>query len=185
MAKMKLNKLDDFRWEIPQDYKQGMRVPGLIYADEAMINVILQDQSIEQVANVATLPGIVKRSMAMPDIHWGYGFPIGGVAATRTSDGVVSPGGVGYDINCGVRLLRTNLSVDEIKPKIKQLLNSLFNNVPSGLGSQNQDKGKGYRPGNGRGRRLGGEKQLRHTGRPDGYRGIGLYERRRPGKGQP
>jgi tRNA-splicing ligase RtcB len=136
MAKMKLNKLDDFRWEIPQDYKQGMRVPGLIYADEAMINVILQDQSIEQVANVATLPGIVKRSMAMPDIHWGYGFPIGGVAATRTSDGVVSPGGVGYDINCGVRLLRTNLSVDEIKPKIKQLLNSLFNNVPSGLGSQ-------------------------------------------------
>jgi tRNA-splicing ligase RtcB len=136
MGKMKLNKLDDFRWEIPQDYKPGMRVPGLIYADEAMINVILQDQSIEQVANVATLPGIVKRSMAMPDIHWGYGFPIGGVAATRVSDGVVSPGGVGYDINCGVRLLRTNLTADEIKPKIKLLLNSLFNSVPSGLGSE-------------------------------------------------
>jgi tRNA-splicing ligase RtcB len=136
MGNLRLNKLDNFRWEIPQDYKPGMRVPGVIYADEAMINVIMQDQSAEQVANVATLPGIVRYSMAMPDIHWGYGFPIGGVAATRVSDGVVSPGGVGYDINCGVRLLRTNLTVDEVKPKIKELLNSLFNNVPSGLGSE-------------------------------------------------
>ncbi|MBM4454749.1 MAG: RtcB family protein [Chloroflexi bacterium] len=98
--------------------------------------VIKEEQSLEQVANVAFLPGIVGRSMAMPDIHWGYGFPIGGVAATRASDGVISPGGVGYDINCGVRLLRTNLNENEVKPKIRELINHLFNNVPSGLGSE-------------------------------------------------
>lgn len=131
-----LNKIDDYRWEIPQTYKPGMRVPGLVYADEAMLRAIKEEQSLEQVANVAFLPGIVGRSMAMPDIHWGYGFPIGGVAATRVSDGVVSPGGVGYDINCGVRLLRTNLNEDQVKPKIKELINSLFANVPSGLGSE-------------------------------------------------
>src|SRR4030043_423806 len=132
----KLNKIDDYRWEIPKSYKQGMRVPGLVYADEAMLEVIREEQSLEQVANVAFLPGIVGRSLAMPDIHWGYGFPIGGVAATRVSDGVISPGGVGYDINCGVRLLRTNLTEDEVKPKIKELVNTLFHDVPSGLGSE-------------------------------------------------
>ena len=131
-----LNKIDDYRWEIPQTYKPGMRVPGLVYADEAMLRAIKEEQSLEQVANVAFLPGIVGRSMAMPDIHWGYGFPIGGVAATRVSDGVVSPGGVGYDINCGVRLLRTNLNEGQVRPKIKELINSLFANVPSGLGSE-------------------------------------------------
>ena len=131
-----LNKIDDYRWEIPQTYKPGMRVPGLVYADEAMLGAIKEEQSLEQVANVAFLPGIVGRSMAMPDIHWGYGFPIGGVAATRVSDGVVSPGGVGYDINCGVRLLRTNLNEGQVRPKIKELINSLFANVPSGLGSE-------------------------------------------------
>jgi len=131
-----LKRLDDYRWEIPQSYKQGMRVPGLIYTDEKMLETIKQDQSLEQVANVAFLPGIVGHSMAMPDIHWGYGFPIGGVAATRVSDGVISPGGVGYDINCGVRLLRTNLSKNEVIPKIKDLINHLFHNVPSGLGSE-------------------------------------------------
>jgi len=131
-----LNRIDDYRWEIPQSYKPGMRVPGLVYADEAMLEVIKEEQSLEQVANVAFLPGIVGRSLAMPDIHWGYGFPIGGVAATRVSDGVVSPGGVGYDINCGVRLLRTNLNEDQVRPKIKELINHLFTNVPSGLGSQ-------------------------------------------------
>ena len=135
-----LRKIDDYRWEIPQSYKQGMRVPGLVYTDEKMLETIKQDQSLEQVANVAFLPGIVGRSMAMPDIHWGYGFPIGGVAATRVSDGVVSPGGVGYDINCGVRLLRTKLSEDEVKPKIKELINHLFHNVPSGLGSEGKIK---------------------------------------------
>src|SRR4030043_726799 len=132
----KLNKIDDYRWEIPKSYKQGMRVPGLVYADEAMLEVIREDQAPEQVANVAFLPGIVEHSLAMPDIHWGYGFPIGGVAATRVEDGVVSPGGVGYDINCGVRLLRTNLTENEVKPRIKELVNALFHDIPSGLGSE-------------------------------------------------
>ena len=131
-----LNKIDDYRWEIPKSYKPGMRVPGMVYADKAMLEVIKEEQSLEQVANVAFLPGIVGRSMAMPDIHWGYGFPIGGVAATRVSDGVISPGGVGYDINCGVRLLRTNLTENEVKPKIKELVNVLFRDIPSGLGSE-------------------------------------------------
>ena len=97
-----LNKIDDYRWEIPKSYKAGMRVPGLIYADESMLSHIREAQALEQVANVAFLPGIVSRSMAMPDIHWGYGFPIGGVAATDAENGVISPGGVGFDVNCGV-----------------------------------------------------------------------------------
>ncbi|MDD5397443.1 MAG: RtcB family protein [Dehalococcoidia bacterium] len=132
----KLNRIDDYRWEIPPDYKSGMKVPGLVYADRDMLNVIKEEQSLEQVANVAFLPGIVGCSMAMPDIHWGYGFPIGGVAATRVSNGVISPGGVGYDINCGVRLLRTDLNESEVKPRIKELINDLFRSVPSGLGSE-------------------------------------------------
>jgi tRNA-splicing ligase RtcB len=131
-----LKKLDDYRWEIPASYKAGMRVPGLLYATENMLNKIWEEQAAQQVANVAFLPGIVGYSMAMPDVHWGYGFPIGGVAATRVKDGVVSPGGVGFDINCGVRLLRTNLTVSEVKPKIDKLVNALFANVPSGLGSE-------------------------------------------------
>jgi tRNA-splicing ligase RtcB len=138
-----LNKIDDYRWEIPQTYKPGMRVPGLVYADEKMLHQIRADQSLEQVANVAFLPGIVGRSMAMPDIHWGYGFPIGGVAATRVSDGVVSPGGVGFDINCGVRLIRTDLTENEVKPRIEKLLNDLFHNVPSGLGSEGKIRLRG------------------------------------------
>ena len=135
-----LKRIDDYRWEIPQDYKSGMKVAGLVFADEQMLSVIREEQALEQVANVAFLPGSVGHSMAMPDIHWGYGFPIGGVAATRVHDGVISPGGVGYDINCGVRLLRTNLSEDEVRPKIRELINHLFNNVPSGLGSEGKIK---------------------------------------------
>ena len=130
-----IKKIDDYRWEIPQSYKKGMAVPGLIFASESMLNHIWEEQVFQQVANVAFLPGIVGHSLAMPDIHWGYGFPIGGVAATRINDGVVSPGGVGFDINCGVRLLRTNLTEEEVRPKIKQLIAELFVNVPSGLGS--------------------------------------------------
>ncbi|MCD6453338.1 MAG: RtcB family protein [Dehalococcoidales bacterium] len=129
-----ISKIDDYRWEIPEDYKPGMRVPGLIYASEAMLKHIWREQVFEQVANVAFLPGIVGHSLAMPDIHWGYGFPIGGVAATRVRNGVVSPGGVGFDINCGVRLLRTNLTEEEVRPRIKQLIGKLFVNIPSGLG---------------------------------------------------
>ncbi len=131
-----LKKIDDYRWEIPQSYKEGMRVPGIIYASESMLKHIWEDRAAEQVVNVAFLPGIVCCSLAMPDIHWGYGFPIGGVAATRVKDGVVSPGGVGFDINCGVRLLRTNLTEEEVKPRIHKLVNELFVNIPSGLGSE-------------------------------------------------
>src|SRR3970040_177238 len=111
-----LRQIDDYRWELPQDYKAGMRVPALIVADRAMIEQLEGDQAIEQGPNVATLPGIVGRSLAMPDIHWGYGFPIGGVAAMRVDDGVVSPGGVGFDINCGVRLVTTALGEGEVRP---------------------------------------------------------------------
>jgi len=136
----KLIKIDDYRWQIPQSYKAGMRVPGLIYASEEMLASIHEDQTPEQVANVAFLPGIVKLSLAMPDIHWGYGFPIGGVAAMDMENGVISPGGVGYDINCGVRLLRSNLREDEVRPKISQLINELYHNVPSGVGSEGKIK---------------------------------------------
>jgi len=135
-----LVKVDDYRWEIPKNYKTGMRVPGLIYASKEMLESICAEQTPEQVANVAFLPGIVGHSFAMPDIHWGYGFPIGGVAAMDIRNGVISPGGVGYDINCGVRLLRTSLSEAEVRPKINQLINALFHNVPSGLGSEGKIK---------------------------------------------
>jgi tRNA-splicing ligase RtcB len=136
----KLEKVDDYRWRIPKSYKPGMRVDGLIYADELMLRQIIDDQAPEQVANVAFLPGIVGYSLAMPDIHWGYGFAIGGVAAMRVSDGVISPGGVGFDINCGVRIMRTNLVKEEVDPKIEQLIDALFYAVPSGLGSKGRIK---------------------------------------------
>ncbi|MBN2123948.1 MAG: RtcB family protein [Deltaproteobacteria bacterium] len=131
---MKLEKMDDWRWRIPQT--GHMRVPGIIFSSEALIKEVQQDQSLVQVANVATLPGIVKSSLAMPDIHWGYGFPIGGVAAFHMEEGIVSPGGVGYDINCGCRLLTTSLRADEIRPLIKRLISSLFMNIPAGVGSR-------------------------------------------------
>jgi len=116
-----------------------MRTRGLIFASKEMIPKIQEDQSLQQVANVATLPGIEGPSMAMPDIHWGYGFPIGGVAAFNLEEGVVSPGGVGYDINCGVRLLRTNLPKEEVQPRVAELVDALFYHIPSGLGSRRKD----------------------------------------------
>jgi len=132
-----LEKIDDYRWRIPKTYKPGMRVDGIIYADEEMVKDIRRDKAPEQVANVAFLPGIVNYSLGMPDIHWGYGFCIGGVAATDIeADGVVSPGGVGFDINCGVRLVKTNLNERDVKPKLKDLVYGLFNNVPAGVGSK-------------------------------------------------
>jgi tRNA-splicing ligase RtcB len=131
-----LIKIDDYRWKIPEGYKSGMRVPGLIYATKEMLESMREEHTPEQVANVAFLPGIVGHSLAMPDIHWGYGFPIGGVAAMNVENGVISPGGVGYDINCGVRLLRTSLSEAEVRPRINELINALYRNVPSGLGSE-------------------------------------------------
>jgi tRNA-splicing ligase RtcB len=136
----RMEKVDDYRWRIPKSYKPGMRVDGLIYADELMLRQIIDDQAPEQVANVAFLPGIVGYSLAMPDIHWGYGFAIGGVAAMRVSDGVISPGGVGFDINCGVRIMRTNLVKEEVSPRIDQLIDALFYAVPSGLGSKGKIK---------------------------------------------
>ena len=132
-----LERIDEFRWRIPKSYLSGMRVDGIIYAGEKMVDDIRNDKAAEQVANVAMLPGIVKASLAMPDIHWGYGFPIGGVAATDIeAGGVISPGGVGFDINCGVRLIRTNLKEEDVKPKLKDLVYALYNDVPAGVGSK-------------------------------------------------
>ncbi len=132
-----LRRIDDYRWEIPTSFQAGMRVPGIIYADASLLRRVELDQALQQVANVATLPGIVKYSLAMPDIHPGYGFPIGGVAATDPSvGGVISPGGVGYDINCGIRLLRTEVARDEAVRLMGKLLPALFHSVPSGVGSK-------------------------------------------------
>ena len=136
-----LEKIDEYRWCIPKTYKSGMRVPGIIYANENLLKDIYRDKALEQVANVSFLPGIVEASFAMPDIHWGYGFCIGGVAATDIEEGgVVSPGGVGYDINCGVRLVRSDLEYKDIKDKLKDLVYALFNNVPAGVGSEGEIK---------------------------------------------
>lgn len=132
-----LEKIGDCKWRIPKSGK--MRVDGLIYASEKLLRDLGQDPALEQVANVAQLPGIVKHSIAMPDIHWGYGFPIGGVAAFRPEDGVVSPGGVGYDINCGVRLLRSDIALDQARQKAKDLVVALFRNIPTGVGSHRKD----------------------------------------------
>ncbi|MGQ9845196.1 MAG: RtcB family protein [Caldisericia bacterium] len=135
-----LKKLSNTKYMIDIGTIPGMNVPGIIYASEKMISKILMDKSPIQVANVATLPGILKASMAMPDIHWGYGFPIGGVAAFDIEKGVISPGGVGYDINCGVRLLRTNFKKEEIENRVDEILNKLFSNIPSGVGSSGKLK---------------------------------------------
>jgi tRNA-splicing ligase RtcB len=130
-----LEQVNDCCWRIPKSYKPEMRVDGLIYADEHLIDQIKGDQAPEQVANVATLPGIQHASLAMPDIHWGYGFCIGGVCATDPDEGgVISPGGVGYDINCGVRLVRSNLYFNDVKPHLKGLIEELFRQVPTGVG---------------------------------------------------
>jgi tRNA-splicing ligase RtcB len=129
----KIKRLDDWRWEIPRQGK--MRVPGRIYADESLIRAGSEDRSITQVANVSHLPGIVGYSLAMPDIHWGYGFPIGGVAGMERGEGVISPGGVGYDINCGVRLVATGLQEEEIHGRSVEIMQQIYRDVPSGVGA--------------------------------------------------
>ncbi len=130
-----LEQVDACCWRIPKSYKPGMRVDGLIFANERLMDQLRKDQAPEQVANVAFLPGIQTASLAMPDIHWGYGFCIGGVCATDPDEGgVISPGGVGYDINCGVRLMRSNLFYRDVKPHLRQLIDALFNKVPTGVG---------------------------------------------------
>ncbi|MDQ3940619.1 MAG: RtcB family protein [Actinomycetota bacterium] len=139
---MEPRQIGPFRWEIPIGYVDGMRVPGQIFASESILEKAVADRALEQVANVATLPGIVGASMAMPDIHWGYGFPIGGVAATDAdAGGAISPGGVGFDIGCGVRLLRSDLEWEQdVKPRIRDLVHSLGNRVPRGVGGKGRMK---------------------------------------------
>ena len=128
-----MKKLDENRWLI--EPMGGMKVPGILYTSERLLRDMAGDQSPQQVANVAHLPGIVKYSLAMPDMHWGYGFPIGGVAAFDMASGIVSPGGVGYDINCGCRMMTTKLHLDEIRNRLPELVTALFQNIPSGVGS--------------------------------------------------
>jgi tRNA-splicing ligase RtcB (3'-phosphate/5'-hydroxy nucleic acid ligase) len=133
---IKLEKIDENRWLIPKSGR--MRVPGMIFSSNELIDEVMGGESIAQVANVSTLPGIVGYSIAMPDIHWGYGFPIGGVAAFRMEDGIVSPGGVGYDINCGCRLMTTALMEDDIKPSIKEVVLALYRDIPLGVGKRGE-----------------------------------------------
>lgn len=136
MAEIEIEQIDEFRYRIARDEGAGMRTDVVVYASEPIMEEIRRDQSLAQAMNVATLPGIVGPSLAMPDIHQGYGFPIGGVAALDMENGVVSPGGVGFDINCGVRLVRTNLNKPEVRERLKPLIDQLFRDVPCGMGTR-------------------------------------------------
>jgi len=133
---VKLDRLGPFLWRIPRDTKPGMRVPALVIADDTLMAAIRTDASLEQIANGATLPGIVKAALAMPDIHQGYGLPVGGVVATDADHGVVSPGAIGFDINCGVRLLRTGLDAADVMPRLPALVEALYAAVPTGVGAK-------------------------------------------------
>ncbi|MCY4491669.1 MAG: RtcB family protein [Thaumarchaeota archaeon] len=129
-------KVGENQYQIDADSNHGMRVPVKIYADEKLLQKMLSDRTILQARNVASIPGIVGQSIVLPDGHEGYGFPVGGVAAMDANEGMISPGGVGYDINCGVRLLRSNLTENDVRPKLKELVNDLFSSIPSGVGSK-------------------------------------------------
>ncbi len=131
-----IEKLNEFEFKINVDDSKKMNVPVTIYADDNLILKMSEDRTLDQAVNVSTLPGVRKHVVVLPDGHEGYGFPVGGVAATDMEEGVISPGGVGYDINCGVRLLRSNLNVNQVKPHLKDLVNELFNSIPSGVGSE-------------------------------------------------
>ena len=137
---MDLIKFDEFTYKIPVIRDRGMRVPGIIYSSDSMMETLKDDPALEQVINVASLPGIIKASIAMPDIHLGYGFPIGGVAAFDYESGIISPGGVGYDINCGVSLMRMDVKYEEISARIPDLVEGLFRAIPSGMGSNSAVK---------------------------------------------
>jgi tRNA-splicing ligase RtcB len=132
--KKDMKRVEEYVYEIPKSFRPDMRVPARLYADAELLEAALGDRSLEQLINTATLPGVVKYTLAMPDIHQGYGPPIGGVIPSRTSDGIISPGAVGYDINCGVRLLRSNILAEEVKPIMGDIVNALFRGVPSGVG---------------------------------------------------
>ncbi|MEW6455590.1 MAG: RtcB family protein [Acidobacteriota bacterium] len=134
--KKNLIKINDYKWVIPKETNPLMKVPGVIFASEELVQKALEDQSLVQVINAASLPGIVKASIAMPDIHFGYGLPIGGVVATDWENGVISPGGVGFDINCGVRLIRTNFFLKDIKDKERAIVDTLYQKIPTGVGSR-------------------------------------------------
>ncbi len=131
-----LEQIGPVLWQVPQSLRDDMRVPARIYADEALLEDALQDKSIEQLVNTTTLPGVVKYAIAMPDVHQGYGMPVGGVVATRMPSGIISPGAVGYDINCGVRLLASHITMEQVAPHLKDLANALYRNCPSGVGSE-------------------------------------------------
>src|SRR3954451_13588401 len=141
MSELPLRRVDRDTWEIPVGAVPGMRVPARVFADEELLAAIARDHSLEQLANVATLPGIVEASLAMPDIHQGYGFPVGGVAATAGIEGVVSPGGVGYDINCGVRLLALPLQAVELGERRESLVHEISRRVPVGAGGRGTREG--------------------------------------------
>lgn len=134
VAKSNLIKITDYLWEIPKTHRSQMRVPARVYASEAMLGEIMKDRSLDQLVNVATLPGILSYALAMPDIHEGYGFPVGGVAAFDLEEGIISPGGIGYDINCGVRLLRSELTFEQVKAHLHKLGQALYREIPSGMG---------------------------------------------------
>src|SRR5437867_9147923 len=133
-APPRLTRVGEYVWEIPR--QGGMRVPARVYASEKLIEEVRDDPALAQLANVAHLPGIVGHALAMPDIHWGYGFPIGGVAAVDAEEGVISPGGIGFDVNCGVRLVRTGLEADGIAPHLPRLADALYQAIPAGVGSE-------------------------------------------------
>jgi tRNA-splicing ligase RtcB len=143
LRKQNLEKITDQLWEIPTSYRGDMRVPARVYASESMLDAILGDRSLEQLVNVATLPGIQKHAVVMPDVHEGYGFPIGGVAAFDPDEGVISPGGIGYDINCGVRMLKSGRSLAELKDTLPKLAHSMAREVPSGVGRGGKVKVRG------------------------------------------
>src|ERR671939_1097131 len=136
----RVRKINDFIFKIETDFSRGMKVPVIIYATDSLISKMVTDRTIDQAADVSTLPGVRKNVVVLPDGHEGYGFPVGGVAATDVEEGVISPGGVGYDINCGVRLIRTNLTEGDLRPHLRDLINELFKSIPSGVGSEGKVK---------------------------------------------
>ena len=136
MSSLIPKKIGNMTYKIEKDETLGMRVPVVIYADDQLLEKMMSDRTIKQAVNVSTIPGILQNVVVLPDGHEGYGFPVGGVAAMDAEEGMISPGGVGYDINCGVRLLRTNLKEQDVRPKLKELVNDLFNSIPSGVGSK-------------------------------------------------
>jgi tRNA-splicing ligase RtcB len=140
MSGYRIKKLSDYKWEVQKEEKSGMRVPGIIFADREILEIAEREKTLDQLVNVANLPGILKASFAMPDIHYGYGFPIGGVAAFDMEDGVISPGGVGYDISCGVRVLRTNIDAGDISGRLEEIMYKLYSSIPKGVGSKGKIK---------------------------------------------